>query len=264
MNIGVFDSGLGGLTVLSAILKEFSNNSEALNIYYVADTFYAPYGDKTKDEIINRSIKITDFLIQNHDIKALVVACNSATSAAVKEIRENFKDLIIIGTEPGLKPAINISKTNKIAVLATKATIEGEKYQLLANELKKAKDTKVYEIACVGLADAIERGEIDSLSTLTLLENWLEPLKKENVDTIVLGCTHYPLIAHNIKKIMGEEINIIQTSGAIARYLKSKLENYNNTQKNNELMIYHSGNINQNMVQTILENQKYKISKCEI
>lgn len=260
MKIGVFDSGLGGLTVLKAILEEFERSS----IYYVADTSFAPYGDKTKDMIIDRSIKITQFLIDNHNIKALVVACNSATSAAIKALREKFADLIILGTEPGIKPAINISKTNKIAVLATKATIEGEKYQLLAQELKKAKDTKVYEIACVGLVNEIEKGDINSQNINLMLSSWLLPLKEDNVDTIVLGCTHYPLIAKNIKTIMGEDINLIQTGEPIAKYLKLRLENITQNEKDSNLVVYHSGNINQNMVQTILENKKYKIQKCEI
>ena len=131
MKVGVFDSGLGGLTVLNAIIKQL----KGAEIFYIADTLYAPYGDKNKDEIFSRSEKITNFLLKNYEIDALVIACNTATSVAIKHLREVFPSLIIIGTEPGIKPAINNTKTKNIGILATASTLKGEKYQLLANEL---------------------------------------------------------------------------------------------------------------------------------
>ena len=118
MKVGVFDSGLGGLTVLNAIIK----NLKGADIFYIADTLYAPYGDKNKDEIFSRSEKIANYLLKNYEIDALVIACNTATSVAIKHLREVFPSLIIIGTEPGIKPAINNTKTKNIGILATAST----------------------------------------------------------------------------------------------------------------------------------------------
>ena len=186
MKVGVFDSGLGGLTVLKSILKVFRN----AEIFYIADTEYAPYGEKSSQEILDRCDKITSYLLEMYGIEALIVACNTATSAAIKQLRESFPTLIVIGTEPGIKPAIINTQTSNIGVLATPATLKGEKYQFLVNELSSTKKVKLYEQACIGLVEQIEKGEIDSKKTFDMLEKWLTPMKNDNVDTIVLGCTH--------------------------------------------------------------------------
>lgn len=255
MKVGVFDSGLGGLTVVSAISEIF----KGADIFYVADTKHAPYGQKTKEQILKRSIEITEFLIQKHQITALIVACNTATSAAIKTLREKFPSLIIIGTEPGVKPAIEATKTNNIGVLATPATLKGDKYQLLVNELFEGKEVKLYEQACPGLVEQIEKGEIDSELTKSMLEAWLKPMKQENVDTIVLGCTHYPLIQEQIKEIMQYDITLIQTGLAIAKRLEDlsiKKGHINEGQLN--ISIYVTDDINENMINKIFENNEYK------
>ena len=153
MKVGVFDSGLGGLTVVDSILKLLNG----VELFYIADTKFAPYGEKSKEQILKHSISITDYLIKNHNIDALVVACNSATSAAIVELRQKYKNLIVIGTEPGLKPAINATKTNKIGVLATKATLTGNKYQELYKTLSSNNQIEVLEEPCIGLVKQIDR-----------------------------------------------------------------------------------------------------------
>ena len=178
MKVGVFDSGLGGLTVLNSIQKIF----KGAELFYIADTAYAPYGEKTPEQILDRCDNITTYLLEKHGIEALIVACNTATSAAIKHLREKFPFLIVIGTEPGIKPAIINTKTSNIGVLATPRTLNGDKYQLLVNELSTIKKVKLHEQACVGLVEQIEKGEINTQKTFDMLENWLIPMKKDNVD----------------------------------------------------------------------------------
>uniref|UniRef100_UPI0040481906 glutamate racemase n=1 Tax=Aliarcobacter sp. TaxID=2321116 RepID=UPI0040481906 len=261
MKVGVFDSGLGGLTVVSSIQKIFCG----ADIFYIADTAYAPYGLKTPEQIINRCDLITTFLLENHGIEALVVACNTATSAAIKHLREKFPFLIVIGTEPGIKPAIINTKTSNIGVLATPTTLKGSKYQFLVNELSSIKKVNLYEQACVGLVEQIEKGEIDSKETFDMLKNWLLPMKENSVDTIVLGCTHYPLIDQIIKKIMGDDITLIETGNAIANRLKLLSEEKGHINKGAlNINVCHTGEINRYMIDKILDNKNIKVRKCTI
>lgn len=255
----MFDSGLGGLTVVKAIIELF----ETAEIFYIADTKHAPYGEKKAQEILQRCDDITKYLIEKHQIEALVVACNTATSAAIKHLRQKFPTLILVGTEPGIKPAIKVTKSHKIGVLATPATLKGDKYQLLVNELSSIKDIKLYECACIGLVEQIEKGDIESKKTYDMLFKWLEPMKKAGVDTIVLGCTHYPLVEEMIKKIMERNVNIIQTGEAIANRLKTLgLEKEEKSEL--KISISHTGDINKDMIKMILKKQNINIGKCEI
>ena len=205
LKIGVFDSGLGGLTVVKALSQVIKN----AHIFYVADTKNAPYGEKTSEQILQYSLDITQYLIETHAIDALILACNTATSFAIKKLRELYPDLIIIGTEPGVKPALEQTKTGKIGVLATPATLKGEKYQELVKQLSVGKDIVLYEQACPGLVEQIERGAIACDTTKTLLNEWLVPMRENSVDTIVLGCTHYPLVGEMIEDIMDCDVALI-------------------------------------------------------
>ena len=261
MKVGVFDSGLGGLTVVSSIQKVF----KGAELFYIADTAYAPYGEKTSEQILTRSLEITNYLLQNHDIKALIVACNTATSAAIKQLREKFPSLIVIGTEPGIKPAIINTQTSNIGVLATPATLKGEKYQFLVNELSSTKKVKLYEQACIGLVEQIEKGEITSQKTFDMLEKWLKPMKKDNVDTIVLGCTHYPLVDDIIKQIMGNDITLIETGDAIANRLILLSEEKGHINEGKlEINVCHTGEISRFMIDKILDNKNIEVRKCII
>ncbi len=213
--IGVFDSGLGGLTVVQA-LKQVIKGAQ---LFYIADTKHAPYGEKTQAQILQYALDIADYFIKHHKIDALVVACNTATSAAIENLREKYPKLIVIGTEPGIKPAIAQTSTGHIGVLATKATLQGGKYQQLVNRLAKDKNVRLFEQACPGLVEQIENADLDHPKTATMLEHWLMPMRENRVDTIVLGCTHYPLVSHIIKKIMQDDIFLIHTGDAIAKHL---------------------------------------------
>ena len=261
MKVGVFDSGLGGLTVVSAIQEVF----KGAELFYIADTAYAPYGGKTVQEILNRCDNITQYLLSNHGIEALIIACNTATSAAIKHLREKFPFLIIIGTEPGIKPAILNTKTSRVGVLATPATLKGDKYQLLVNELSNIKKVTLYEQACIGLVEQIEKGEINSSKTFNMLEKWLEPMKQNGVDTIVLGCTHYPLVDEIIKKIMGNDITLIETGNAIANRLKLLSEELGHKNQGKlKISVCFTGEINKQMVEKILKNKNIEVRKCTI
>ena len=261
MKVGVFDSGLGGLTVVSAIQEVF----KGAELFYIADTAYAPYGGKTVQEILNRCDNITQYLLSNHGIEALIIACNTATSAAIKHLREKFPFLIIIGTEPGTKPAILNTKTSHVGVLATPATLKGDKYQLLVNELSNIKKVTLYEQACIGLVEQIEKGEINSSKTFNMLEKWLEPMKQNGVDTIVLGCTHYPLVDEIIKKIMGNDITLIETGNAIANRLKLLSEELGHKNQGKlKISVCFTGEINKQMIEKILKNKNIEVRKCTI
>ena len=217
LKIGVFDSGLGGLTVVQAISQMVKNSQ----IYYIADTLNAPYGDKSPREILQYSTDIAKYLIENYQIDALILACNTATSWAIAKLREIYPHLIIIGTEPGIKPAIESTTSGKIGVLATSATLLGDKYLRLVESLSKQKDVDIYQQACPSLVEQIEKGEIDTPQTRELLEGWIVPMRDSGVDTIVLGCTHYPLISHIISDIMDDCVTLIHTGRAISKHLLS-------------------------------------------
>ncbi|WP_428024158.1 glutamate racemase [Arcobacter sp.] len=250
MKVGVFDSGIGGLTVVKAITEVL----KGAEIFYIADTLFAPYGEKSKEQILKHSFDIANYLIKNHNIDALVVACNTATSAAIKELREKFKDLIVIGTEPGIKPAILKTKTKNIGVLATPATLNGEKYKDLVSALSKDSQINVYETACAGLMNQIEAGKIFHPETHSMLTNWLEPMKNNGVDTIVLGCTHYPLISEVIKDIMGVNIELIETGEAIARRLDDLCSNKVHSNSDFKIEVFYTGKIKKDMINMILND----------
>ena len=251
MKVGVFDSGLGGLTIVQAITKSF----KGAQIYYIADTLFAPYGERKKEEILNRSIKITKYLLANYNIDVLVVACNTATSAAINELRQRFNTLLVIGTEPGVKPAILKTQTNNIAVLATPATLNGQKYKELLFRLSNKHDVKIHEIACAGLVEQIEDGKISDQVTHKMLGNWLNPMKEKSVDTVVLGCTHYPLISNIIKDIMGAEVELIETGQAIARRLNDLCSKKGHKDKSElKIKIFYTGGIKKEMINMILNN----------
>ena len=256
--VGVFDSGLGGLTVVQSLLKELKN----AEIFYIADTLHAPYGTKTKAQILQFSLDIAEYFLKHHDIDALIVACNTATSAAIEALREKYPALIIIGTEPGIKPAIEMSVSGKIGVLATPATLEGEKYQQLANRLSSQKSVTLFEQECPGLVEQIEQGETHTTKTMEMLEGWLSPMRKEGVDTIVLGCTHYPLVADAIREVMyNTSLCLVETSGAISRRVIELGEKCGHKNKGEDpsLVLYATGEINTLFVQTILEKETYAV-----
>ena len=214
--IGVMDSGVGGISVLKHIHALLPHE----NLIYFADSKYAPYGNKTAAEITARCMEIADFLIAK-DVKALVVACNTATAAAIDSMREKYS-LPIIGMEPAVKPAAEASKNGVIGVLATVGTLKSAQFAALLES--HGRNVKVITQGCSGLVECIERGELDTPETKDLIRQYTAPLLAEGADTIVLGCTHYPFVKHVIQEIVGKEITLIDTGAAVAKQLKRQLE----------------------------------------
>jgi glutamate racemase len=260
LKIGVFDSGLGGLTVVKAL----SQVIKGAELFYIADTKHAPYGEKTNAQILQYSLDITQYFIDRHYIDALIIACNTATSAAIETLREKYPELIIIGTEPGIKPAIEQTKTGKVGVLATPATLRGEKYQQLVSTLAKQKNVTLFEQPCPGLVEQIERGEMKSAKTKEMLECWLAPMRKNNVDTIVLGCTHYPLVCEEIEEVMQRKLTLIHTGSAIAQRLLCLAQAIGHENKGTlHLSFYTSDRLNVQSVKNIFNFDK-KIEKITL
>lgn len=256
MKIGVFDSGLGGLTIVATMLSHL----RGANIIYIADTANAPYGEKTKEQILDYSIRITDYFVSHYRIDALVVACNTATSAAIIELRKRYSDLIIVGTEPGLKPAISHSVTKKVGVLATPATLEGEKYKALVSMLCEHYHVQVFEQPCPGLVQQIESGDTTGDTTLTMLEGWLAPMRDQNVDTIVLGCTHYPLVKKSIERVMQRSITFVDSAEGVTKRLLFLLEQKGHSNQGPvSLEILATGKIQSEMIERIL-GEKFSVT----
>lgn len=218
--IGVFDSGVGGISVLKHIHALLPHEQ----LLYVADSKYAPYGNKTPAEITARCFEIADFLIAK-GAKALVVACNTATAAAIDDLREKYTlpdlNFPIIGMEPAVKPAAEASKNGIIGVLATVGTLKSAQFAGLLESY--GRNVEVVTQACVGLVECIERGELDTVNTKALVRLYTAPLLAEGADTIVLGCTHYPFVEDAIREIVGEHISLIDTGAAVAKQLKRQL-----------------------------------------
>lgn len=212
--IGLFDSGVGGTSIWSAIHDLLPNE----DTIYLADSKNAPYGQKSKEEIIELSIKNTEFLL-NQNAKIIVVACNTATTNAIKELRAKY-NVPFIGIEPAIKPAALNSKNHTIGILATQGTLNSELFHQTA---EKFHDTKIIEQIGHGLVPLIENGDINSPEMDKLLHLYLEPMIAANIDYLVLGCSHYPYLIPQIKKILPKEIQIIDSGEAVARQTKNVL-----------------------------------------
>ena len=213
--IGLFDSGIGGTSIWRAIHELMPNE----NTIYLADSKNAPYGQKTKEEIIALCEKNTELLLEMN-CKIIVVACNTATTNAIKELRAKY-DVPFIGIEPAIKPAANNSKTQTIGILATKGTLNSA---LFSDVVKSYTNTKIIEQIGYGLVELIEEGEIDSPEMNHLLEEYLQPMVNANIDYLVLGCSHYPYLIPQIKKIIPASIQIIDSGEAVARQTKKVLQ----------------------------------------
>jgi len=214
--IGVFDSGLGGLSIAQCIQQKLPNE----NLIYVADSQFAPYGDKSAAEIIERVNKIADWLIKLQ-VKAIVVACNTATVSAIDQLRLRVT-IPIIGVEPAIKPAALHSKTKKVALLVTEATAINTRFLSLVDKHKNGAD--IYIQPCAGLVELIEQGLHESEKCYQVLNRFLQPLLKSNIDTLVLGCTHYPFVRSAIQNIVGDKITIMETAQPVTEQLIRQLE----------------------------------------
>lgn len=224
--IGVFDSGIGGLSVQRHLHELLPHE----NFFYFADSAHAPYGNKPSEFIVRRSVIISEFLLQQKT-KALVVACNTATSAAVEILRQRYP-VPIIGMEPGVKPAVEATKTGVVGILATTTTLSGHKYVKLRDQFQD--HARIINQPCPGLVERIERGHLHDSATRALAKSYIEPLLDEGADVLVLGCTHYPFIRELIEEIAGPAVSIVDTGPAIARELTRRLRKVNGLNSNSE------------------------------
>lgn len=207
--IGVFDSGVGGLTVLRAL----HSHLPGVPLIYVADSAHAPYGDRSEDFIVQRARSISQFLLE-HGARLIVVACNTATAAAIATLRAEF-ELPFVGIEPGIKPALAQSRSGRVGVLATPATLRSAKFRALL-QAHAAHAVPVLQ-PCPGLADAIERGDLQSPALHAMIRQYCAPLREAGCDTVVLGCTHYPLVAAAIQAELGAQVRLLDTAEPVAR-----------------------------------------------
>lgn len=208
--VGVFDSGVGGLSVLRALHRHLPRS----RLLYVADSGYAPYGERDERYVIERSRVLTAHLLRE-GAQLIVVACNTATAAAVRALREEHPGVQFVGVEPGIKPAIALSRNGRIGVMATRGTLASDKFRQLVSS--HAQGAQLHLQACAGLAHAIEAGDADSTEVLALVDRYTAPLREVDVDTVVLGCTHYPFVAQHIQKALGAEVRLVDTADAVAR-----------------------------------------------
>jgi glutamate racemase len=215
--IGIFDSGIGGLSVLRHVRALLP----AEQLLYFADSGFSPYGEKSETVIVERVLAIAAFLL-GFKVKAIVVACNTATAAAIAALRATYPGLHVVGVEPGLKPAASLTKTGTVGVLATHATLASDKFQKLQQQIAESTGTQFISQSCNGLADQIEKGELNSRETAMLVERYVTPLLRQQADTLVLGCTHYPFVQSLIAKIAadaGYSVALVDTGEPVARQL---------------------------------------------
>lgn len=247
--IGIFDSGIGGTSIWKAIHGLLPDEKTI----YLADSKNAPYGQKTKNEIVALSKKNVDFLLEQN-CKLIVVACNTATTNAIAELRNEY-NVPFIGIEPAIKPAANNSKTQVIGILATKGTLNSDLFHKTAQMFH---DTTIIEQVGYGLVQLIEDGNLNSPEMATLLESYLKPMIAANIDYLVLGCSHYPYLIPQIKKILPEHIQIIDSGEAVARQTQKVLnEKIGFSNGDNSEPIFYT-NSNSAVLNKILD-QKYKI-----
>jgi glutamate racemase len=208
--VGVFDSGIGGLSVLREIHKQLPSE----NIIYVGDQGHVPYGPRPMDEVRRFSFEVTRYLLERGS-KIIVIACNTASAAALSELRAARPDIHFIGMEPAVKPAAEQTHSGVVGVLATPATFQGALYASVVERF--AKGVTILQSTCPGLVNQIEKGELDTPETRRILENAILPMLEKKIDTIVMGCTHYPFVIPLIQQITGPEVRVIDPAPAIAR-----------------------------------------------
>jgi glutamate racemase len=235
--IGVFDSGVGGLSVLRAIRAQMPEES----IIYFGDQGHIPYGPRPMEQIRNFSEAITRFLLARN-AKIIVVACNTASAAALKYLREKFPDAPFVGMEPAVKPAAEHTLTGKVGVLATPATFQGALYASLVERF--ANGVELLQNTCPGLVQQIENGNLKGEETRKILEDALLPMLEKRIDTVVLGCTHYPFVIPLIQQIVGANVRVIDPAPSVTKQIRRVLETNrlkNPSDANGDVKIYTSG-----------------------
>lgn len=215
--IGVFDSGVGGLSVLRAIRDALP----AENFVYVADSGHAPYGDKSEAHITQRTLTVGNWLASS-GVKAITVACNTATVVAIRHLREQTH-IPVVAIEPAIKPAANTTRSGVVGVLATTQTLQSESVARLCQEY--GADKRFLLQACPGWVEAVEQADLHSSHTEALLRQFVEPLMEQGADTLVLGCTHYPFLRDTLQRIVGDDVTLIDPAVAVANELARRIDN---------------------------------------
>ena len=215
--IGIFDSGVGGLSVLREIRRRMPDES----ILYFGDQAHIPYGPRPMEQIRIFSEAITNFLLEQN-AKIIVVACNTASAAALKYLREKFPKMIFVGMEPAVKPAAETTQTGRVGILATPATFQGALYASVVERF--ANGVELLQNTCNGLVQLIEQGKLEEDETRKILEEALQPMLERKIDTVVLGCTHYPFVIPLIQEIVGDQVRVIDPAPAVAKQVQRLLE----------------------------------------
>jgi glutamate racemase len=213
--VGIFDSGVGGLSVA----REIRALLPAEPLLYLADTAYCPYGGRPVEEIRDRSVAAVSALVER-GVKAVVVACNTATGAALELLREEFP-IPILGLEPAVKPAAQTTTTGRVGVMATSGTLRSERFSRLVSTF--AQGVEVFAVPCPGLVELVEAGETEGEPTIGALSELLAPLRDAHVDTVVLGCTHYPFLKDAVAVVMGPDVRLLDSGRAVANHLQRVL-----------------------------------------
>ena len=248
--IGIFDSGVGGLSVLRVIRQQMPEE----DVIYFGDQGHVPYGPRPMEQIQMFSEEITSFLL-NKGSKLIIVACNTASAAALRYLRKRFPKTPFVGMEPAVKPAAEHTQTGKVGVLATPATFQGELYASVVERFGAG--VELLQHTCPGLVAQIERGELDTPATQAILKEALSPMIEKGIDTVVLGCTHYPFVIPLIQQIVGEKVRVIDPAPAVARQARHLLETSGMRNLNNargEVQFFTSGEQRamQSMLPTLL------------
>lgn len=216
-SIGIFDSGVGGLSVFGAVRRLLPNE----NLIYLADQEHVPYGPRSLDQVRIFSEGIARYLL-SQNAKLIVVACNTASAAALYHLRQVFPQVLFVGMEPAVKPAAEHTRSGVVGVLATPATFQGELYASVIERF--AEGVTVLQDTCPGLVMEVDAGHLDTPSVRAILERALQPMLAQGIDTVVLGCTHFPFVIPTIENIVGSEVRVIDPSPAIARQVERLLE----------------------------------------
>jgi glutamate racemase len=248
--LGIFDSGIGGLSVLREVRRLLPNE----DLIYIADQAHVPYGNRSRKEVFRFSDGIVRYLI-NKQVKLVIIACNTASAVALADLRHKFPSLPFVGMEPAVKPAAAETTTGVVGVLATPATFQGDLYASTVERF--AKGVKILQDTCPGLVNQIEAGRIRSPETREILERALHPMLEEGVDEVVMGCTHYPFVIPLIKEIVGEKIEVIDPAPAVARQAGRLLTEYDlhkGSKEQGKVFFYTTGDTNtfDKLVKTLL------------
>ncbi|EHI97008.1 Glutamate racemase [Clostridium sp. DL-VIII] len=238
--IGFFDSGVGGLSVLREAISLMPNE----NYIYFGDSKNAPYGTKELNEVKNLTLNAVNFLLSK-GVKAIVVACNTATSAAIEDIRNKYGDMIIIGIEPALKPAIKLKRNGNVIIMATPMTLREKKFKLLMEKYKK--EANIISLPCAGLVEFIEQGILEGEELEDYLKEKFNPYLFDDISSIVLGCTHYPFVKKALSNVIGKNIPLIDGGLGTAQELKRKLmesDLVNDSKEKGNILVYNSINDN--------------------